>query len=86
MEEVRGVKVSIGDIVYFPIDKLGKRKPDIGRIYYIDKFYKLSPAIIHFGERKNIEFKLIEIVKSEKKWWQFWKRRKIVGCNYLAIK
>ena len=71
---VRCVALHKGDIIYFNKEAM----KELG--YYYDL---LPGEVVLLNNLK--EFRVVEIFKTKKKWWQFWKKVKVTGYHLEVL-
>ena len=69
-------------------DRVWKWKLQHGDVIYLDKYAmeQLCTKPIHILKRfklgdSELQGMVVKCVWSEKKWWQFWKQKKWLGCH-----
>lgn len=90
MEEIRVHRLQVGDVVSSSSPDMFYPKSIGQHLTYYPKLKKYFPAIITpIGDRMSEAYGDIvirEVIKSRKKWWQFWRSNKIKTVIFEVIK
>lgn len=69
-----GIALHKGDIIYFNKEAM----KEYGYCYDL-----LPGEVVLLNNLK--EFRVVEIFKTKKKWWQFWKKEKVTGYHLEVV-